>query len=481
MELQKRQNTLVEIGDPTIQNSAALPAIIISPNKPGADGESYVEEAQLTSRYTTSGSEGTNVTDNNEYAFGKIHTENVSQIIIDGTVITKEKTFINTDYGTLRIIDKGDGSYQYRYKLKTEVDHSDDAKIKDVFQITVVNSEGQIVKADLNVNILDDAPIGAEDGVSFISMADGMFTELEILENDQLGADGATVTKFQIAVLKYNSDNYLYETIEVTADIANDGFALGNYYFSWDADSGILKATARVNDSSCIAYNYTLEDADGDIYQVGESIVGENYLDYFKADITQGFESGHVVLDNPDSQIASHAGGFVMNVVSAGTACAIWDDDAVTDSEQPYILYENATDGSAETDNFYSGSIEGYLNMDYDGSVESKLTINDVNIYDYETGVFLTDTIDGEYGTLHLNFDEEDIGQGFARFSATYIEDLGSTGDMDTFDVYMTGVSKVSGIDVNGGGDYVSHSYLEIHQEWELNYVLNDTGNIFST
>ncbi|WP_085910179.1 VCBS domain-containing protein, partial [Kiloniella majae] len=153
------------------------------------------------------------------------------------------------------VVSVNSGIYSWSYTLSSAADHSTSAPVEDNFSVRVTDSDGDQATGTLDVTITDDGPVASDDSVVANEGAVLSVTAVSgVLGNDQLGADGGSVT----AVIDGSSG------IPVAANIGQAietslGFltlhADGSYDYT--AKAGI---TANAQDS----FTYQITDGDGD-------------------------------------------------------------------------------------------------------------------------------------------------------------------------------------------------------------------------
>ncbi len=111
-----------------------------------------------------------------------------SDILINGTEITGPGQTIPSPFGTLTIIsfDPVTGEIDFEYTLGDNTTNPGDA---DIFNVTVIDADGDEASATLTINIQDDGPIAADDTNTVPA---GSFEPVsgDVLINDVPGADG---------------------------------------------------------------------------------------------------------------------------------------------------------------------------------------------------------------------------------------------------------------------------------------------------
>ncbi|WP_343809115.1 Ig-like domain-containing protein, partial [Alteraurantiacibacter aestuarii] len=182
------------------------PVITIEPDDSGVsviNAEDVVSEAGLPAR--NGEPEGTDSASDSEATFGWINfssPDGTAAITINGVAVTAVGQIFSTDLGTLTITSISNGRIGYDYVL---ADNTTDVVSADFFTVTIIDTDGDQATATLRIDIIDDAPIAAND-TDLIPPADfsahdgnvitGVGTTSGALGVDIEGADGASVSGF---------------------------------------------------------------------------------------------------------------------------------------------------------------------------------------------------------------------------------------------------------------------------------------------
>ncbi|MEO0691212.1 MAG: Ig-like domain-containing protein, partial [Pseudomonadota bacterium] len=171
------------------------PEIVIqTPNDPvGSDNAiDSVNEAGLPERGDGEAGEpaGTDEASDSESTSGTIvfnATDGLASVTINGEVVSSVDQTISTPLGVLTItsVDLDAGVIEYAYTL---ADNTLDVSISDVFTVVVEDADGDTSTASLTINIVDDAPIAADDAATIEGGTFGPITG-NVLDNDVSGAD----------------------------------------------------------------------------------------------------------------------------------------------------------------------------------------------------------------------------------------------------------------------------------------------------
>ncbi|MBX7460162.1 beta strand repeat-containing protein [Qipengyuania huizhouensis] len=135
--------------------------------------------------------EGTRSETNSETASGTIvfnAPDGVGSVLINGVAITSVGQTFQGETGTLTItsIDFANGRIGFSFTLE---DNMVGGEIDGSFMMSVIDADGDRADANLQIRIIDDAPIAADDANS---VAAGTFGPIagSVLVNDESGADG---------------------------------------------------------------------------------------------------------------------------------------------------------------------------------------------------------------------------------------------------------------------------------------------------
>lgn len=163
----------------------------------------------------------------------------------------------------------------YQVTLAGPLDHSDPGSEDDIdltLNYVVSDSDGDEAQGSLNVVVDDDSPLAADDAAS---ASGGAPVVIEVLDNDQAGADGASVT----------------------AAAVRGGDSVGTVSVNTD---GSLTFVPNPTFGGQAVIDYTLTDNDGDSAEAEATVSVEGPADEL------------VVGDNDDDNEATGAGGDVL-------------------------------------------------------------------------------------------------------------------------------------------------------------------------
>ncbi len=148
----------------------------------------------------------------------------------------------------------------YDYILTSAQDHSGGA-VSDAIDITVRDTDSDVVTQTINIAIVDDAPITTEDTASITEDAAINVLNGNVVTNDIQGADLATVTAIEtVGGVVGTPDGVtvltgLYGTLTMAAD--------GTYEYTMDNTNPQVNAL-NSGESLNEVFNYTMTDSDGD-------------------------------------------------------------------------------------------------------------------------------------------------------------------------------------------------------------------------
>ncbi len=134
--------------------------------------------------------EGTNEPGNGETTSGTIvfsAPDGLSAVTANGVQIVEVGQQISTEFGVLTItsIDLNNGEIGYSYTLG---DNTSGDGTADAIGVSVIDADGDTATATLTINIIDDAPIAADDSGSVPAATFGPISG-DVLANDTPGAD----------------------------------------------------------------------------------------------------------------------------------------------------------------------------------------------------------------------------------------------------------------------------------------------------
>ncbi len=167
-----------------------------------------------------------------------------------------------------RIKFNADGSFEYIQRQA--IDHPDAAGTNDLiinFQVQAVDSDGDKSSAQtVSVTVVDDIPDADPQAITII---EGQTGTLDIFDDQQGGADGASLSK----ITYLGSDYFVGDTITLIDTSQSPSVSYGSATFTSD---GIITFTTEKYSSTLpsfddAAFVYEITDADGDI--ATESIV----------------------------------------------------------------------------------------------------------------------------------------------------------------------------------------------------------------
>ncbi|MEP3051002.1 MAG: DUF5801 repeats-in-toxin domain-containing protein [Erythrobacter sp.] len=211
-----------------------------------------VDEGGLPARGTEPA--GTDEPSDSETTTGTIifdSPDGPSSILINGVEITAPGQTITTPLGTLTItdVDLSTGTIGYSYTLD---DNTTDPADADEFAVTVIDADGDEGNATLTINIVDDAPIAADD-VNEVGAGSFEPVSGDVLVNDVPGADGYATSGAVSGFSNANGSAEPGDTLQGaygTLTLNDDG----SYTYTRDPNT-----PGGVEDS----FEYTIVDQDG--------------------------------------------------------------------------------------------------------------------------------------------------------------------------------------------------------------------------
>ncbi|PTL88915.1 hypothetical protein C6W88_20140, partial [Halomonas litopenaei] len=216
------------IKDADGDTSQATIKFVVNDGSPTANASAAtVSEAGLAT--------GSDAASNSEVAEGQLQASDAQ-----GDALTFTATTLRGSYGTLVIEENG----SYTYTLDTavtgaEADNGPNTlNGQDVFSYTVTDAHGNSSTASISINIVDDVPTAVDD---VVSTAEDTEVTVDVLANDEGGADGATL---------------------VSASMASGYESAGRVTI--DSDSGEVTFTPAAGFEGAAVIDYTIVDADGD-------------------------------------------------------------------------------------------------------------------------------------------------------------------------------------------------------------------------
>ncbi|MFV0431244.1 MAG: hypothetical protein ACK5MJ_03595, partial [Alphaproteobacteria bacterium] len=411
------------------------PGITIDPDgkdkgEPGtSDARDEVSESGLSNGSgeasdTIAGNDNSEFTDGDGQV-GNISITNGSRVTIEGFEAdgTTPKTYtfpssgsieVYGEHGKLTITYVSDGEYSYKYELTENINHSDANPDKDVFNITVFDSNNKKADGTLTIDIVDDKPDAVDDGSHKVDINDpnniSDFTH-NVLTNDRWGADdkkddGTTAIDKVItgATAKFADGTEIKLGWVDPSDHSKGWTAVDNGGNAISVNGGTLVVKPDgtvtftdingtvVNQADDITVTYTITDNDGSTDT---------------ADITINFDGTPKITVDPDPE----------------------DPSNPTTSSGSETVYESGMSKGSEasTDKEFA---EGSINTEFAESV----TINGTTLDPSGTV-----TISGSYGLLTVT------GNGDGTFSYKYElknnAEHPATGDiLDEFKIVVTDV-----------------------------------------
>ena len=407
-----------EIGDGTQVREPHLPSREGEPSGSQFDGNSE----------TTSGT----ITFNSPDGVGSVTVAGVTitpgslpqQVVSDATG-TLVITAYSYDPAT------GNGSITYTYTLNDNTLNTSGSTV--TFPIVVTDLDGDTASDDLNINIIDDAPIARDDSAS--QEAENASVTVNVFGNDTPGADSVNLTS-GVAVVA--------ESLSGAGSLAYNG-------------DGTFTYTPAPGEEGTVTFQYTITDGDGDPSTATVTITllkdseprvdvsGENFVDEAGLPARDGepagsnepadseTTSGTIAVSTGDDTLQSLVINGV-NVTAGGTVTGAHGTLTVTVSAGAYSYSYTLTDntaGEGTTDSF------NVVVTDSDGdSANDNLVIGIHD--DVPTAIKDADSIAaGEYGPATGNVITDAEGDGGADtpgadgVTVTAISGFGGAGAVD--------------------------------------------------
>ncbi|GGB86266.1 hypothetical protein GCM10011494_00710 [Novosphingobium endophyticum] len=402
----------------SVDNSA--PAIVSVPEV--GDG-TEVNENRLPSTTDTRSDEapGSQFVSGSESTTGTItfhSVDGVASVSLGGTVITPGglPQVVSSDAtGTLTVTGyvydpaTGDGSITYVYTLNDNTANTDDSTVS--FEVIVVDADGDEASDTLDIQIIDDVPDAVDDtAVSVAEDASGTVGG-NVLANDTLGADGASVTSVTIGGTSYAVAASGTTSVS-TASGAYTFDAAGNWTF--DPASG-LDHVGGVVDAS---FTYTLTDGDGDTDTAVQPIsitdgagpsadepvsltVDDENLAEGSNPATPVTASDAIVFTAGSDAIATIAFGTDLSGLDPSLTWARVDDGTITGSDGGTLIVTLALTRSGDTATVtatLSGNYDAHPTIDVDdfqalGSVDVVATDSDGDTATSSVSVSVSDDV----------------------------------------------------------------------------------------
>ncbi|WP_232725624.1 Ig-like domain-containing protein [Qipengyuania seohaensis] len=301
--------------------STATVTLTLSPDSTpeiSVEGDNDVDEAALGARDGEPA--GSNSASDGEIATGVISIttggDTVASLVINGVNVTGGGQ-VATDSGVLTITESN-GAYSYSFEL---LDNTLSDPDSETFSLTVTDSDGDTASTTLVIAIIDDAP-SAEDDSNAIAAGEYGPVGGNVLANDTVGADDASVTSFTGS----GGSGAAGETVQGaygTLTIGADGT------YSYTRDPG---TPGDVEDS----FDYVITDGDGDtatatlVISIADSpvtldlpVAGEAGTEVDEAGLPAGsaaatdgeFTSGTFTYTAPDGPAVITIGGTAVTAV----------------------------------------------------------------------------------------------------------------------------------------------------------------------
>ncbi|CCQ72676.1 Ig-like domain-containing protein [Magnetospira sp. QH-2] len=392
---------------------------------------------------------------------------------------------LTADDGTYQVVVNDDGTYTFTQL--DQIAHPDGTDANDAvnldFTVTATDGDGDVVTDDFTVQVLDDGPVVLDDGT--VQMDEGGVAATgNVLSNDDMGADGGTLTSFQ-----YTDENGDTQTADAGSTVDTQyGELTVNADGSWSYESDAAE-THDGDTALADNFSYTITDGDGDTATATQGIqitdTGPSAVDDATVSVAEGGNaaSGNVLSnddmgadggtltsfqytdENGDSQTAD-AGSTVDTQYGELTVNADGSWSYESDAAETH------TDGAALADNF------SYTITDGDGDTATATQ----GIQVTETGVFTAgdDTVDfGEIlpGSYSMDSYDDALGGDDIITMADDMSGFGFDGD-DYFDAGAGDdqITGGAGDDLIDGGEGTDTAVLTGNFD-DYTITLNDDGS----
>ncbi|WKE65129.1 retention module-containing protein [Gallaecimonas kandeliae] len=220
----------------------------------GAGAEQTVYEANLAN-----GSDPNAAALTQGGTFSVTAVDGLNNVTIGGVAVVVNGVFqgamaINGAHGVLTITGFDGTNFTYSYVLTSNADHSN-GDVLDQFNVTLTDVDGSSDSASLDIRIVDDAPVAANDAGS-VSEDGTLVAGGNVMGNDTQGADGATVQSVNGETgLVGVAIQGLYGTLTLNAD--------GTYTYTLDNTNAAVQGLSA-GETLTESFNYSLLDGDGD-------------------------------------------------------------------------------------------------------------------------------------------------------------------------------------------------------------------------
>ncbi|WP_427770702.1 retention module-containing protein [Comamonas thiooxydans] len=377
---------------------------------------------------------------------------------------------ITTDKGILSVTgyNAATGTITYAYQETGGADDhtAGDDSVQDHFTVTVTDVAGKSTSNDLVIQILDTAPVAADDTASVTEDATAPVTG-NVLSNDTLGADASTVV--------------------ITTGDAKYGTLVDNGDGTWSYQlNNSLPAVQALNDGQTLTetIRYTITDADGDTTtaELTITINGTNDLPVIQAQTNHGLEdhtvSGNVLTgasdrDNDALSVAEftingtkYAAGATANIVGVGSifinadGSYVFTPNANWNGVVPQITY-TVTDGT--------GQVSSSLDIDV-------LPVNDAPVSKDGFG-HVTEGKDYVFGTKDFAFSDPVEGHSM---KSVIIDSLPSGGTLYLNGQAVTQGQEISAADLASGKLVYTPNASNVGENAgaSFQFQVKDTGGI---
>ncbi|MFC6855975.1 Ig-like domain-containing protein, partial [Marivibrio halodurans] len=159
--------------------------------------------------------------------------------------------------------------YSYTATLSQPIDHPTGAGENVIsnlpFTLVATDGDGSVARADITVDIVDDAPVANDEPAISMTEAEGGVGG-NVLLNDAIGADGGTVTSFT-----YADENGQQQTVAAGSTVDTQYGQLtvnGDGSWTYTVTDDLDNVTTALEDG----FGYTVTDSDGDTASAVQAI-----------------------------------------------------------------------------------------------------------------------------------------------------------------------------------------------------------------
>ncbi len=176
----------------------------------------------------------------------------------------------NNPVFTVTLNEEG-GEYSYTFELQGAIDHGDFDQVDLPIGISVTDSDGDTAYGEFSVGIVDDEPVARDDETQSLEEGGGTIGSEDgadnLLENDDLGADGALIFQFT-----YTDESGEEQTARAGETVDTEHGTLtvnadGSWSFEADPNADHTDGEPLLD-----GFTYSIVDADGDTSSATQNI-----------------------------------------------------------------------------------------------------------------------------------------------------------------------------------------------------------------